>query len=299
MDITIDQQVALDEALVPHATTTVHHHSIRFKMNNKNRIVKLEYFREMLQISPRIPNQQFDELPFKEEILAFLRELGHSGEIKIITDVNIKKLHQPWRSFAAVINMCLSGKSTGYDNFLYQVEHNDTKKSNEMYYPRFIKVTINFFMTKDQSIPRRNKVNWHYARDDYMFTTIKIVSRHQNTQQYGVILPVELTNEAIKNSKSYKEYYAIASGAEPPKTKASVKKKQSSFDTTVPHPTKGKRLKTLAKVDKPAKEKQSAKSSTSKGLTMLSEVALTEAEQIKLAIKRSLTQTHISHASGS
>nr|GEY22333.1 hypothetical protein [Tanacetum cinerariifolium] len=44
----------------------------------------------MLQICPRIPNQQFDELPFEEEIRAFLRELGHIEEIKMITDVNIK-----------------------------------------------------------------------------------------------------------------------------------------------------------------------------------------------------------------
>nr|GEW65718.1 hypothetical protein [Tanacetum cinerariifolium] len=168
-----------------------------------------------------------------------------------------------------------------------------------MYYPRFTKVIVNFFMTKDQSIPRRNTVNWHYARDDHMFTTIKLVSRHQNSQQYGVILPVELTNEAIRNSESYKEYYAIASGAEPLKTKASVRKEQSSSDTTVPLSTKGKRLKISAKMDKPAKEKQPAKSSTAKGLTMLSEVALTEAEQIKLATKRSLTKTYISHASGS
>ncbi|GKG51898.1 hypothetical protein Tco_0544536, partial [Tanacetum coccineum] len=35
-----------------------------------------------------------------------------------------------------------------------------------------------------------------------------------------------------------------------------------------------------------------------KGLMVLSEVALTEAEQIKLAIKRSLIETHGSHASG-
>nr|GFB48275.1 hypothetical protein [Tanacetum cinerariifolium] len=230
----IDQQVALDEALVPHAsrlrirkrnfrlrsdlkskeltlqvvydvlkltpfykaflviadvpkiymqkfwaTATVHHHLIRFKINNKKRIVNLEYFREMLQICPRISNQQFDELPFEEEILAFLRELGHSEEIKMITDV----------------------------------EHKDAKKSNEMYYPQFTKVIVNFFMTKDQSIPRRNKVNWHFAKDDHMFTTIKIISRHQNTQRYDAILPVELTNEAIRNSESYKEYYAIASGA--------------------------------------------------------------------------------------
>nr|GEZ03330.1 hypothetical protein [Tanacetum cinerariifolium] len=184
-----------------------------------------------------------------------------------------------------------------WEDFVYQVEHKDAKKSNEMYYPWFTKVIVNFFVTKDQSIPRRNKVNWHYARDYHMFTTIKLVSRHQNTQQYGVILPIELTNKAIRNSKSYKEYYAIPS--EPPKTKESVRKKQSSSDTTVPPLTKGKRLKILAKVNKPAKEKQLAKSSTAKGLTVLFEVALTEAEHIKLATKRSLTQTHISHASGS
>nr|GFD44679.1 hypothetical protein [Tanacetum cinerariifolium] len=130
----------------------------------------------------------------------------------------------------------------------------------------------------------------------------KLFSRHQNTQQYDAILPIELTNEPIKNLKSYKEYYDIASGAEPHKTKASVGKKQSSSDTTItlpPQTAKGKRLKTLAKVDKPAKEKQHAKTSKAKGLTVLSEVALTDAKHMKFSTKRSLTQTDISHASGS
>ncbi|GKA61031.1 hypothetical protein Tco_0760438, partial [Tanacetum coccineum] len=284
------------------ATATVHHHSIRFKMNNKKHIVNLEYFREMLQICPKLPNQQFEELPFEEAILTFLRDLGHSGEIKMITDVNVNKLHQPWRSFAAGM---YHKKNVDYayllwEDFVYQVENKNVKKSNEMYYPRFTKVIINFFMAKDQSIPRRNSVNWHYARDDYMFTTIKVVSRHEDTQLYGAILPNELTNEDIRNSESFKEYYAIASGAEPPKTKASVKKKQIGSDkTTTSSTTKGKRLKTSAKTAKPAKKKQPAKTSMDKGLTVLSEVALTEAEQLKLVIERSKTQTHISHASGS
>ncbi|GKF15818.1 hypothetical protein Tco_0057280 [Tanacetum coccineum] len=134
-----------------------------------------------------------------------------------------------------------------------------------------------------------------------MFTTIKVVSRHEDTQLYGATLPNELTNEDIRNSfESYKEYYAIASGAEPPKTKASVKKKQTGSDKTkTPPTTKGKRLKTSAKAAKPAKKKQTAKTSKAKGLTMLSKVALIEAEQMKLATKRSLIQTHSSHASGS
>nr|GEW56763.1 hypothetical protein [Tanacetum cinerariifolium] len=222
-------------------------------MDNKKRIVNLEYFREMLHICPRLHGQTFDELSFEEEILAFLRFLSHSREIRKLTDVNINKLHKPWRSFAGVINKCLCGKSTGYkslrlsqaqilwgmyhkknvdfayllwEDFIYQVEHKDAKKSNEMYYPRFTKVIIHFFMTKDPSIPRRNKI----------------------TQQFGVMLPVELTNEDIKNSEAYKEYYAIASGAAPPKTKASVKKTKSSFDTAItPLTAAGTRLSTSAK----------------------------------------------------
>ncbi|GJS54584.1 hypothetical protein Tco_0627946 [Tanacetum coccineum] len=141
-----------------------------------------------------------------------------------------------------------------------------------MYYPSAHKVIVNFFMTKDQSVPRRNSVNWHYARDDYMFTMIKVVSRHEDTQLYGAILPNELTNENIRNSKSYKEYYAIALGAEPPKTKARVKKKQVGSDkTNTPLTVKGKRLKTSTKAAKPAKKKQPAKTSKAKAAQKSSE----------------------------
>nr|GFC58856.1 hypothetical protein [Tanacetum cinerariifolium] len=34
-----------------------------------------------------------------------------------LTDVNVNKLYQPWRSFASVINKCLTGKSSGIDSF--------------------------------------------------------------------------------------------------------------------------------------------------------------------------------------
>nr|GEU53998.1 hypothetical protein [Tanacetum cinerariifolium] len=225
MDMTIDQQVALDEALVPHAsrlrigksnfrlrsditskestlqlaTATVHHHSICFKMDNKKRIVNLEYFRKMLHICPRLPGQTFNELPFEEEILEFLRFLWHSREIRKLTD--------------ATIVFC--GK------ILY------IKSSTKM--PRIA-----------------------------MRCTIPDVHNDQacleNTQQFGVMLPVEITNEVIRNSEAYKEYYAIASGAAPPKTKASVKKTKSSSDTKITPPTAtGIRLSTSAKGKQPAK----------------------------------------------
>nr|GFC30580.1 hypothetical protein [Tanacetum cinerariifolium] len=57
-------------------------------MDTKKHIVDLESFREMLHISPRVSGQFFAELPFEEEILEFLRFLGHSAQIKTLTDVN-------------------------------------------------------------------------------------------------------------------------------------------------------------------------------------------------------------------
>nr|GEZ13510.1 hypothetical protein [Tanacetum cinerariifolium] len=216
MTTTIDQQVALDEALVPStkrlrirrnvpeiymhefwATAIVHHHSIRFKMNNKKHIINLETFREMSHVCPRVPGQSFDELPFKEEILEFLRSLGHSDEIRNLTDVNVNKLFQPWRSFEAVINKCLTRKSSGFDSF---------------------------------------RLSQAQLLDDNIFLTIKVVSRHQDTQQYGVILPIELTNKDIRNTTAYKEYYACATGVPAPKPKASAKKKRGDSDTSLTPP---------------------------------------------------------------
>nr|GFB54307.1 hypothetical protein [Tanacetum cinerariifolium] len=109
------------------------------------------------------------------------------------------------------------------------------------------------------------------------------------------LLPIELTNEDIRNSNAYKEYYAVATGATLPKPKASVQKTRSSSDTTVTPPTAaaGPRLTTSEK------GKQAAKASKAKSLSALSEVVMTEAQQLKLATKRSLQQTHISQVSGS
>nr|GEW49829.1 putative ribonuclease H-like domain-containing protein [Tanacetum cinerariifolium] len=62
--------------------------------------------------------------------------------------------------------------------------------------------------------------------------------------------------------------------------------------------TKGTRLNSKSKVTNPDMKKQPAKKTKAKGLVILSEVALSEDEQIKLATKRSKEDFHISHASG-
>ncbi|GJT33690.1 hypothetical protein Tco_0924109 [Tanacetum coccineum] len=217
----------------------------------------------MLQICPKLPGQKFEDPPFEEEILSFNRDLRHTGEIKVLSDGNVNHMHQPWRSFATIINKCLSGKTTAleslrlsraqilwgmyhnknvdyvyllWEDLVYQVENNNSKKNNDM--------------------------------DDPMFTTIRVISKYHDTQIYGVILPQHLTNQAMLESKAYKTYDAYATGEKIPKPKyvknkanpESFPKKKSA------QASKGKILKTLTKVAKPVKKKQPATTSKAKGV---------------------------------
>nr|GFA85624.1 hypothetical protein [Tanacetum cinerariifolium] len=206
------------------ATAKLHHNFIRFKIDTRKSVLDLESFKEMLHISPRIPNQPFADLPTKEEVLDFLRFLGHSHDIRYLTDVNVNKLYQPWRSFVYVINKCLTGKSSRVDSFILS--------QAQMLWGFYHIININFAyliwedFVYQPSISRRNRIHWHYVRDDALFSTIKVVSRHQATQQYGAILPIELTSAKIRNSKAYQEYYACAMGEAAPKPKASARKKK-------------------------------------------------------------------------
>ncbi|GKB28969.1 hypothetical protein Tco_0868370 [Tanacetum coccineum] len=216
----------------------------------------------MLKICPKLPGQIFEEPPLEEEILSFIRDIGHTGEIKYLPDVNVNHMHQPFRSFAAIINKCLSGKTTALESLcllraqiLWGMYHNKTVDYVYLLWEDLV------YQVENKNSKKNNDM------DDFMFTTIRVISKHQDTQT--------------------------------PKPK-STKKKADSESSPKMKPTqasKGKRIKTYANGDKPTKKKQSA--TKSKGLTVLSEVALTEAEQMKIALERSKIKTHSSYASGS
>nr|GEW19187.1 hypothetical protein [Tanacetum cinerariifolium] len=223
-------------------------------------------YMDILHICLRVHGQSFEEPPFEVKIIAFIHFLGHNAAIRTLTDVNINKLYQPWRSFVAIINKCLIGKSSGYDSLrlsqaqiLWGLYH---KRNVDYAY-----LMWEDFVYQDPSIPRRNKVNWQYVRDDHMFSKIKLVSRHQNTQQFSALLPIKLTNAEIRNSKAYKKYYAIATGEAAPKPKAIVRRTRSSFDTSITPRTAAASPRLTAS----AKGKQTANASKAKILYALSE----------------------------
>ncbi|GKG10503.1 hypothetical protein Tco_0341903 [Tanacetum coccineum] len=101
-----------------------------------------------------------------------------------------------------------------WEDFIYQADNREisSARKEHMPYLRFTKVIISHFISKDKTISMRNMINLHIIRDDTLLDTLKFVSKTQDYQQYGVLIPNDMINQDVKDSKAYKTYYDFATG---------------------------------------------------------------------------------------
>ncbi|GJX75866.1 hypothetical protein Tco_0322677 [Tanacetum coccineum] len=256
----------------------------------------------------------------KKKFRVDTEELGYSGKCNMLSAIYTDQMHQPWRTFAAIINRCISGKTTGLDRLRESRAQILWARKEHMPHPRFTKVIINHIFSKDKTISMRNRINLYTIRDDSLLGTLKFVSKTQDYQQYGALIPDDMINQDIKDSKAYKTYYDFATRKVPPMKARKYKKVASPSRKLSPvkeaeHVKKAKRVKRPAKKSTTAltagvvirdtpgvsvsKKKAPAKADRSKGIEILSDVALSETAQLKEATKRSKKDFHISQESGS
>ncbi|GJZ10708.1 retrovirus-related pol polyprotein from transposon TNT 1-94 [Tanacetum coccineum] len=86
-----------------------------FKIDKKKCRVDTEVFREILQIFTSLHNQDFIVPPSKDELIPFIQELGYSRKCDMLSVIHTDQMHQQWRTFAAIINRCIYGKTTRLD----------------------------------------------------------------------------------------------------------------------------------------------------------------------------------------
>ncbi|GKD46812.1 hypothetical protein Tco_1271457 [Tanacetum coccineum] len=197
------------------ATVTYQKHHIRLKMKKKSYSFDMETFRNMLLIYPKLPGQKFVDPPFEEEILTFIRELSYPGNIKLLSEVKVDTLPQPWRTFGTIINKCLSGKVTRIDTLCLS----------------------------------RAQILWglyHQEKVDYSYLLWEDLVFQIENKEYGAILPDYLTNLAMKESKASKTYHDLATGKVQPKPKY-VRRSSRTKTDKAPKPSSSKRVKATAK----------------------------------------------------
>nr|GEY77025.1 hypothetical protein [Tanacetum cinerariifolium] len=68
----------------------------RFRLDKRKRFkLTLEIFKDIFKICHKVQGQDFDALPTDEEIMSFLRDLGHTGEIRATPPKKAQKFKKP------------------------------------------------------------------------------------------------------------------------------------------------------------------------------------------------------------
>ncbi|GJZ20152.1 hypothetical protein Tco_0556742 [Tanacetum coccineum] len=69
----------------------------------------------ILDICPRVEGVNFTDVPYDDTTFAFIIKMGYKGPLYKHSNMFVDHMHQPWRTLAAIINKCLSGKTASND----------------------------------------------------------------------------------------------------------------------------------------------------------------------------------------
>ncbi|GJV64802.1 hypothetical protein Tco_1475630 [Tanacetum coccineum] len=143
----------------------------------------------------RVEGEEFIAVQNDDDTLTFLIDLGYKGPLYKYPNMYVDHMSQPWRTLAAIINKCLSGKTASNDrlrkskidiiqgifykenvdypelsweDFAFQIDHKSKIKSRceNMPFLRFIKVIINHFLLQHKSLSNLNYQHYHTIKDD-------------------------------------------------------------------------------------------------------------------------------------
>ncbi|GJW83740.1 hypothetical protein Tco_0156885 [Tanacetum coccineum] len=260
------QQVALDNSLVAlEKRLKIEKCNARIEFNKPQREETYHDTLDALKLSPCYPAF----LITTEVPEVYMHQFWNT--IKKIKDTNAYQFKPNKRKFRVDTEQSTQIKCTSLGehlllsstDFMFQASNREisSARKENMPYPRFTKVIMNHFISKDKTISMRNRINIHTVRNDTLLD--------------------------IKDSKAYKTYLDFASGKATP-MKARKFKKLASPSKKLYTPSVSV-----------SKKKATTKANRGKGMDLLSEAALLEAAQLKKTLKKSKLETHKIHASGS
>nr|GEX46440.1 hypothetical protein [Tanacetum cinerariifolium] len=145
------------------------------------------------------------------------------------TEKHLNAVKRIFRYLKGTINMGLWYSKDTADN-----REISSARKEHMPYPRFTKVIIDHFISKDNTISSRNMINLHTIRDDSLLGTFKFVSKIEDCQKYGALIPDGMINDNIKLSAAYNTYLDYATGKVPPKKARKFNKPASPKLNNVP-----------------------------------------------------------------
>nr|GEW52894.1 hypothetical protein [Tanacetum cinerariifolium] len=76
---------------------------------------RIRHLEEALQITPINNNQAFVAPSSSNVLVNFVNELGYPKLVRNVSNVVNNDMFQPWRALTMIINLCLMGKTSGFE----------------------------------------------------------------------------------------------------------------------------------------------------------------------------------------
>ncbi|GKA86055.1 retrovirus-related pol polyprotein from transposon TNT 1-94, partial [Tanacetum coccineum] len=246
----------------------------QFKLDKKKFRINTEVFHEILHICPRLPNQKFVEPSSEDEMVSFIKDLGYTGKCDMLFEIHTDHMHQPCRTFVAVINRCISGKSTGLDRL--------RPSRAQILWGMFNQKNVDYY----GALNPEEMINQD-IKDSKAYKTYLAFATGQATPKKA-----RKFNKIASPSKKLSRFLEEEKEATKKPKRAKKPAKKSSIV-----PIAGVVIKDTLGVSV-LKKKAPAKVDRGKGMDLLSDVALLEVAQLKKTLKKSKLETHKLHASG-
>ncbi|GKD49381.1 hypothetical protein Tco_1278357 [Tanacetum coccineum] len=74
-----------------------------------------DILKDALDITPTNDDNHFVAPPSSDTVLEYVNTLGYPSTLRNVSANSVNALYQPWRAILSMINMCLTGKTAGYD----------------------------------------------------------------------------------------------------------------------------------------------------------------------------------------
>ncbi|GJU95554.1 hypothetical protein Tco_1320310, partial [Tanacetum coccineum] len=226
--------------------------------------------RDALQITPVNNNKAFSSPPTQDTLINFVNGLGYPKEVKHLSNVVTNDMFQPWRALTTIINLCLTGKTSGFERprapvlqILWGVINRAHIDYAERMWEEFTQSIHTF--TED----KKNLAQHTQGKKKATLIVIPSVSAKGTKREvFGMPIPNELITDDIQGADYYDAYlkkvakhqrYLAGEKVSDPDSPAPKPAKSTKPKTTKPKEKKRKQAKETTEATPPAKRAKAGK----------------------------------------
>nr|GEX08767.1 Gag-Pol polyprotein [Tanacetum cinerariifolium] len=222
-------------------------HTNFFKAFTASLTISLIYIQQdALQITPVNNNNPFSSIPTPDALITFVNNLGYPKVVRTLYAVMTNDIFQPWRALTTIINLCLMGKTSGFERprapvlqILWGIVNRAHIDYTERMWEEFTQ-TIHSFVEDKKNLalhtqgkkkanpivipstrftkliihPLQSKHKFHPRLDsplhlpyeEYILGYLKFSAKGTKWEVFGTPIPNELITIDIQGEQYYKEY---------------------------------------------------------------------------------------------